>query len=150
MLARKFQPGGLIEIELVTDGAQWRQRGKSLPETLHAPALVIDGDQQPRTSQTVDLRHEVLQLPRIGVVAGEQDDAAHQRMSQQFTIFRAQRSAGDVDHQWAQGHGMSSPGLSADAPGGASKARDSTWVVCGNMSATPAASSSNPSSWTRI
>jgi len=116
----------------VTDGAQRRQHREPLPEALHTPALVIDGDQEPWTAQPVDLRHQLLQLPRIGVIAGEQDHAAHQRMSQELTIFRAQPGAGDVDHQWTQSHGMASFRLSVDARGGASRARRDR--NCGNLS----------------
>jgi len=74
--ARQIQAGGAIKIELMTDGAERRQRRKPLPESLHAPALVIDGDQEPWTAQPVDLRHQLLKLLRIGVIAGEQDHAA--------------------------------------------------------------------------
>lgn len=38
------------------------------------------------------------QLLRIGIVAGEQDDAADQRVTQAFTIEIGQFGTGDVDH----------------------------------------------------
>ena len=165
--ARERQPRIAIEVELMADEAQRRQRREPRAEALHAPAFVIDRHQQPRTAHRMDLCHEPLQLLRVGVVAREQDDAADQRMDQHLAILGRQFLAGDVDHQWSERH-CALPGdcpvgvivayprlevrparLIHD-PAGASTATDSTWVVCGNMSATPAASSSKPCSCTRI
>ena len=150
MAACEIQSGGGIEIELVADEAQRRQRRETVAEALYPPALMVDRHQEAWAAQRVDLLHQALQLRRIGVVARKQDDAAHQRMRQQFAIFRAQLRTGEIDHQWTQSHVVPPAGLSAAVPGGASRAMDSRCVVCGNMSATPAASRSKPSSLTRM
>ena len=89
-----------------------------------------------------------------GVVAREQDDAADQRMAQHLAVLGRQLEAGDIDHQWAQGHGLSilSSVLSPEHPlygALSSTAMDSTCVVCGNISSTPAARKRKPSSWVR-
>ena len=79
-------------------------------EALHAPAFLIGGDQQPRVAHRVDLRHQPPQLLRVGVVAREQDDAAHQRMREHFAIFGRQLLARDIDHQRSQRHCALLPG----------------------------------------
>src|SRR3954452_25424483 len=65
-------------------------------------------------------------------------------MAQDLAVLGRELEAGDIDHQWAQGQGES-PGVAYDAL--SSTATDSTWVVCGNISSTPAASKRNPWVW---
>ena len=43
------------------------------------------------------------ELLGIGVVAREEDDAAHERMAQHIAVLGRQLETGDIDHQWAQG-----------------------------------------------
>ena len=75
--------------------------GKSGTETLHPPALMVHRDEQAGTPQGVDFRTQRGELRAVTIVAGEQDDAPHQRMAQTLPVERRQCMAGDVDHQGA-------------------------------------------------
>ena len=83
----------------------------------------------------MDVGDEAGELLGVGVVAREQDDAAHERMAQHFAVLGRQLETGDIDHQWPKGH---KPHFLS------STATDSTCVVCGNISRTPAARKRKP------
>src|ERR1700679_1265972 len=94
-----------------------------------------------RRTQGANCRRERGDLPWIGVVPGEQQHTADQRMREHADVLGAQFRAGDIHHERPQ----------PEAHAGASNtAIDSTCVVCGNMSITPAWVSLNPWSCTKI
>ena len=82
------------------------QRAEAGPESLHASAFLVDGDDQRRGSHGMDVRHETGELGRIGVVAREQDDAAHERMAQHLAVLGRQLETADIDHQWSKSHNL--------------------------------------------
>src|SRR6187549_2764090 len=126
-----------VEVIGMTDAPRrWQQRELG-PEALHAPALLVHGHDQRRVARRVDIGDQLAQLLRRLVVAREEDDAADERMAQHLAVLGRELEAGDIDHQWAQSHGTY---LSRTAT-------DSTWVVCGNISSTPAASKRKPWAW---
>src|ERR1700680_56989 len=92
-----------------------------------------------RRAQGSDIRGERGELPRIAVVAGEQQDAADQGVRKHPDIVGAQFRTGDIDHERPQTH-----------TGFSNTAIDSTCVVCGNISITPAQVSLNPWPCTKI
>ena len=67
---------------------------------------MVDGDWQRRHTQAVNGGAQGRELLRIAVVAGEQDDAADQRVLQAFAVEVAEFEAGNVDHQGAEGLGV--------------------------------------------
>ena len=75
--------------------------GKSGTKTLYPPALMVHRDEQAGTPQGVNFRTQRGELRAVTIVAGEQDDAPHQRMAQTLPVERRQFMAGDVDHQRA-------------------------------------------------
>jgi len=77
-------------------------RRKLLAETLHAPALVIDGNQQGRAPQRVYFARKFHQLLRICVVSGEQDDPTGKWVCEAPAVVFREPSAGDVQHDWTQ------------------------------------------------
>ena len=56
----------------------------------------------------MDVGHQPGELLGGGMVAREQDDAANERMAQDFPVLGRELEAGDIDHQWAQSHGKRS------------------------------------------
>src|SRR5277367_901303 len=92
-----------------------------------------------RGAQRPDSRRKRRELRWIAVIAGEQQDAADLGVRQHAHIIRAQFRARDIDHERAQTHvGISNTAI------------DSTCVVCGNISITPAQVSLNPWVCTKI
>ena len=129
-LAGEREPGPRVRVMLVSDASRRRQTREALAETLHPAALVVDAHHQRRRARGVDVGDEPRELLRVRVVARKKDHAAHQRVLQDLALFGLQHRALEVDHQGAERHDARS-----------STAMDSTCVVCGNMSITPAASS---------
>ncbi len=97
------RPARLAVVDLA-EAAHRRQHREALAEALHAPALVIDADQQPRRAQRVNFGAEFGELARGFVVAREQDHAADARMAQQFAVGSAQREAGQTEHDGTERH----------------------------------------------
>src|SRR5207248_5428373 len=114
---------------------------------LYPPALVIHGHDERRGALGMNRADQCGQLVGDGVVAREEDAAAHQRMAQQLALLGGGRAAGEVDHQGAQTHAGGAV-RRARRPPAVSSSSDSTCVVCGNMSTTPAAWSAKPCSCT--
>ena len=85
--------------------AQRRQLGEAAAEALHAPALVVHRHEQPRRAHRMDLAHQFLELPRVVVIAGEQDHRADQRVGQHAAVLGRELVAGHVHHQRAKRHG---------------------------------------------
>src|SRR5580658_392286 len=86
-----------------------------------------------RRAQRPDALRERGDLGRIAVIAGEQQDAADLGVRKHTDIIGSQFRAADVDHERPQAHA-----------GPSNTAIDSTCVVCGNISITPAQVSLNP------
>ena len=100
-----------VEVIGMTDAPRRRQQRELRTEALHAPALLVHGHDQRRVAHRVDIGHQLAQLLRGLVVAREEDDAADERMAQDLAVLGRELEAGDIDHQWAQGHGESSNSL---------------------------------------
>src|SRR5262249_50847456 len=107
---------------------------------LHASAFVVHCNNQGRAAHGVNLGHELDELLRVDVVAGEENHPTHQRMPHQLALLRRHDGPEEIDHQRPEAHAV---GLA-----GSSRANASTCVVCGNMSTTPAATSLIPCSCT--
>ncbi len=75
-------------------------------EALHAPAFVVDADEQVGPDR-LDLRGELDEGAPVGPVAREQDHAAHQRMREAAAVVGVQRGAGDVEDDGAVTHRVS-------------------------------------------
>ena len=103
--AQRPQRPALGRIPQAAQAAHGRQAGKApLAQALHAPALVIDGNQRirPRRPYVCGERaHLRAALP----VAAKQDDPRRQRMRQPAAVIVSQGMGGDVDHQTGQ-HGQ--------------------------------------------
>ena len=93
-----------VDVEFVTDAPRRRQQREAGTEALHAPAFLVHGHDQRRGAHGMDVGHQARELRGIGVVAREQDDAAHERMAQHIAVLGRQLETGHVDHQWTQGH----------------------------------------------
>ena len=128
-LPRQRRPGLRVGIMFMADTAQRRQLGEPRAEALDPPAFVIDADDQRRRTHRMDIGDQPGQLLGFGVVAREEDHAADRRVRQQFALLRLQHRTLEIDHEWTEGHRVRSR-----------TAMDSTCVVWGNMSITPAAS----------
>ncbi|OMP13310.1 hypothetical protein COLO4_01901 [Corchorus olitorius] len=91
----------------LAEGAHGRQMRESVgTKTLHAPALVVHADQQVGFD-ALDIGAQLHQLLAAFPVAGEEDDAADQRMRQAPAVRVGERLAGDVDDQGCVlGHAM--------------------------------------------
>src|SRR5690349_11488208 len=132
-----------IDVEFMTDAAQGRQGREAGAEPLNAAAFLVHGHDERRRTDGMDVGDQPGELVGVGVVAREQDDAAHERMAQDFAVLGRELETGDIDHQWPKGHRRRLYFLS-------STATDSTCVVCGNISRTPAARKRKPISWVRM
>ena len=101
-LLRQFSP--LFRTEQRGERLGSRQMGETVAKTLHAPAFLIDGHHQMIARRGADLTHQLAQLRRIVIVAGKQDQAAHQRMRQNFTLLRIQLKPFNIQHDWTHTH----------------------------------------------
>ena len=97
-----------IEVEFVSDPARRRQLGEARSKPLHSPAFLVDRDDQRGLSHGMDVGHQARKLIGVVIVAGEQDDAAHERMAQHVAVLGRQLETCHVDHQGAQGHNFRS------------------------------------------
>src|SRR3569833_2626330 len=110
---------------------------------MYAAAFKIDCNNERRAAHGEDRGHELGERVRIRVVAGEEDDSANERMPHQLWLFRGDSHTLEIDHQRPQANGVR-PFFRP----GSRIARDSTCVVWGNMSITPAATRLIPCSLT--
>src|SRR5271165_1185247 len=92
-----------------------------------------------RGAHRPDRGRERGELAGIAVIAGEQQHAADLRVGQHADVLIRQFRAGDIDHERPKAHA-----------GASNTAIDSTCVVCGNISITPAQVSLNPWVCTKI
>ncbi len=67
-------------------------------EALHAAAFVIDADQH-ILANTFDVSTQVAELAPVFPVAGEQNNAASERMFEATAVGFGQGQAGDIDDQ---------------------------------------------------
>src|ERR1700675_4544400 len=100
---------------------------------------MVHRDQQVRRAQGADRRRERRDLAWIVVIPGEQQNAADHGMDKHPDVLGAQFRARDIDHERSQTHA-----------GPSNTAIDSTCVVCGNISITPAQVSLYPWPCTKI
>src|SRR5262249_49349732 len=106
--------------------SRWQCR-ESRTEALHAPTLLVNGDDQRRAACGVDCSHELRQLFRVRVVPGEENDAANERMPQQLALLGRHSGPEKVDHQRPKAHIMHcAPG----APAMRSIRRESCGETC--------------------
>ena len=100
--------------------AQRRQPEERLAESLHAPALVVDGHEQRRLANRVDLGDELLELLDALEVAGEEDDAADERRREPLALVGHERRASQIDHQRTERHACSNrpQAMSTTVPAG--------------------------------
>ena len=143
--ARKLQSRRGLDVELVAEPARGRQHGEARTEALHAAPLLIHADEQRRGACRMDGCGECGELRGINIIAGKEDDAAHQGVAQQLAILGRQFAPRHIDHEGSEGH--AAPPCAA---GRSSSAIDSTCMVCGNMSTTPAACKLKPYSCTSV
>ena len=87
--------------------AHRRQMGEAVgAKALHAAAFVVDRDEDVG-SQRLDLGRHFGQLAAVLPVAGEEDQAAGQRVLQAAPVVVVQAVAGDVENDWGMlGHGL--------------------------------------------
>ena len=112
----------------MTDATRRRQTREPFAKALHTPTLVIDAHDESGRTHGVNIRDELLQLRGVGVIACKKNHAADKRMLQQLALQRLQHRPLEIDHQRSERHRSTSR-----------TAIDSTCVVCGNISTTPAA-----------
>ncbi len=91
--------------------AKRRQPEERLAEALHAPAFLIDGHEQRRLTNGMDLGGELRELLDALEVTREQDDAAHERRREPLALVRGKGLAAQIDHQGTQRHDVSAPRL---------------------------------------
>ena len=91
-----------------------------------------------------DVEMKIAVMPGAGQAADDGVAFEHRDGKAVLGELVADGQAGDIDHQWAQGHSkrpvFGSPLYGAPS----STAMDSTCVVCGNISSTPAARKRKP------
>ena len=116
---RRFQGAGGIRVPQRAQRAHRRQHGEAVAEALHAAAVVVDGDQQRRLSQGMNLESQFLEDGERLEIALEQDDAADQRMPQELAFLIREARPRQVEHQRAErqgsGHGLSSSSTTTKA-----------------------------------
>ena len=105
------QPAGLcgqltalLHAEQRSEGLRCGKTGKTLTETLHAPAFLVYRHHQMVARSLADLANQLAQLRRIVIVAGKQDQPANQRMRQNLTLFRIQFKTFDIQHYRTHTH----------------------------------------------
>src|SRR5690606_32735821 len=101
---RGLERRGRVLVVQMPERARRRQPEERLMEALHAPALVIDRDEQRGLAYRVNLLDETLELLPALEVALEQDHARDERRAQPFALVGVDRGPFEVDHQRAQGH----------------------------------------------
>src|SRR5574341_835923 len=82
--------------------AHRRQRGESIAEALHPPALVVDADQQLRLAQRADLLRQGMQLLGALEIAAEEDHAARGGMQHPPSVVVGQRGPDGVEDGGAE------------------------------------------------
>ena len=85
-MARRFKRSFRGLIPQAPQGSHWRQSGKSITKALYPAPFVINGDKQRWRAERVDFPGQFGELLRIGVISGEQDDAADQRVTKALAL----------------------------------------------------------------
>ncbi len=101
---------GDIAIPSLAQRAHRRDRGEALAKALHAPAFMVDADQELRVAHAPDRCRQRRELRRRRVVPREQDHAAGRRMRQAGAVGRRQFEPLDAVHHGAErqrSHGAS-------------------------------------------
>src|SRR3984885_3756633 len=130
---RELKCGIGVEVKFVPDAACRRQQREAALEALHASAFLVDRNDERRCTRGVDVGAERGKLRVVNIIARKQDDAAHQRMAQELAVFATQLKTRHINHQGAEANA-----------GRCRRAKDSTCIVWGNMSNTPAACKLKP------
>ena len=87
-----------VDVEFVTHASRRRQCREPGTEALDAPALLVDGRRSSAGERTAWMSAtRARELRGVGVVAGEQIDAAYERMAQDFAVLG--RAARDRPHR---------------------------------------------------
>ena len=102
-----FQRRWCITIPQFTKTTHRRQACKAFAAALYPAPFVINGNQERRGTQGMDFGSQRAQLRWRLVVAGKQDQTAHQRVTEPFAFQIGQFVTCDIDHQRAggQSHG---------------------------------------------
>ena len=90
-----------VRVPALAQGAHGGDGREALAEALHTAALVVHRHQQRRRADGMDLVGERAQLLGRLVVAGKEDDAAHQRVAQALALGLGQAQAGHIDDDGA-------------------------------------------------
>ena len=91
-----------VRVPALAQGTHGGDGREALAEALHTAALVIDRHQQRRRADGMDLVGQRAQLLGRLVVAGKEDDAAHQRVAQALALGLGQAQAGHIDDDGAR------------------------------------------------
>ena len=91
-----------IRVPALAQGTHGGDGREALAEALHTAALVVHGHQQRRRADGMDLVGQRAQLLGRLVVAGKEDDAAHQRVAQTLALGLGQAQAGHIDDDGAR------------------------------------------------
>ncbi len=97
-----------VAVPQLAEPAHRRQTREPAAEPLHAPAFVVDRNQQWRIAQRVDLGRQPKQLRRRLEVTSEQDHHADQRVHQPLALARRQLETVDADDHRSGRHAPSS------------------------------------------
>ena len=98
VLERRLVRGSRIAVPLLAERPHRRYRREPVSaKPLHAPAFVVDGNEQRRPQRT-DRSGQAAQLDRSFEVAPEEDHAANPRVGKPRTIAFSQRQSFDAQH----------------------------------------------------
>ena len=86
-----------VAVPLLAQRAHRGDRRESLPEPLHAPPFVVDGDQQVRRAHGANRGGKRSELRRRFEIAREQDHAAGERMREPFALAGVELDTRDVE-----------------------------------------------------
>jgi len=101
--------GGDVAVPRLAQRAHRRNRRKPFAEALHASALVVHTDQEPRFAQRANRRRQRAELRRRREIAREQDDAAGRWMREARAIGGREFQAFDAEHHGAEGDRRHNP-----------------------------------------
>src|SRR5690606_20919187 len=87
-----------VLVKMLPELAHRRQARKAVAKTLHATALLVDGNEHLRAHRT-DRFYQRRDLLTAFKVARKKDQATGTRTGQQFTVFGSEFSTAHVDDQ---------------------------------------------------
>src|SRR5205814_4314262 len=96
-----------IAVPQASELAHRGNRREAVAKALHAPALVVHGDEERGLAELADRMRELDELQRRRKVAREEDHAAHLRMLQALEVVGRELEPGDVHHDGAEPHDSS-------------------------------------------